>query len=70
VRPSGGAYRGIRSGIPTILEGDGMDALDPYATVLAVLSVALLLIAAGVGKKQLVWKQRKPLPVRSRRRRS
>jgi hypothetical protein len=47
-----------------------MDALDPYATVLAVLSVALLLIAAGVGKKQLVWKQRKPLPVRSRRRRS
>ena len=47
-----------------------MDALDPYATVLAVLSVSLLLIAAGVGKKQLVWKQRKPLLVRSRRRRS
>lgn len=46
-----------------------MDALDPYATVLAVLSVSLLLIAAGVGKKQLVWK-RKPLPIRSRRRRS
>jgi hypothetical protein len=47
-----------------------MDVLDPYATVLAVLSVSLLLIAAGVGKKQLVWKQRKPLPARSRRRRS
>jgi hypothetical protein len=47
-----------------------MDALDPYATVLAVLSVSLLLIVAGVGKKQLVWKQRKPHPVRSRRRRS
>jgi hypothetical protein len=45
-----------------------MAALDPYASVLAVISIALLLIAAGVGKKQLVWKQRKPLPVRSRRR--
>ena len=47
-----------------------MDAFDPYAVVLAVLSVSLLLIAAGIGTRQLDWKQRRPLPVRSRRRRS
>jgi hypothetical protein len=47
-----------------------MDAFDTYASVLAVLSVSLLLIAAGVGTKQLVWKARRPLPVRIRRRRS
>ena len=47
--------------------------MEPYATytsALTALSAALLLIAAGVAKKQLVWKRPRPLPVRSRRRRS
>jgi len=43
-----------------------MNAFDSYASVLVVLSIALLLIAAAVGKNQLVWKR--PLPVRRRRR--
>jgi hypothetical protein len=46
-----------------------MGAFDPYTSALAVLSVAVLMIAAGVGKRQLVWKLRRPLPARSRRRR-
>ncbi len=46
-----------------------MEALGMYPGVLVVLSVALLLVVAGVGKNQLVWKRRKPLPVRARRRR-
>lgn len=45
-----------------------MKALDSYASVVVGLSIALLLIAAGVGKKQLVWKRPRPLPVRRRRR--
>jgi hypothetical protein len=40
-----------------------------YPGVLVVLSVALLLVVAGIGKNQLVWERRKPLPVRARRRR-
>lgn len=47
-----------------------MEVYDTYASVLVVLTVALLLIASGVGKKQLVWKRPRPLPVRRRRRRS
>jgi len=36
---------------------------------LTALTVALLLIAAaGIGKKQLVWKRPRPLPIRIRRR--
>jgi hypothetical protein len=46
-----------------------MDPYETYTSVLLALSVALLLIAAGLTKKQLVWKRRRPLPVRSRRRR-
>jgi len=46
-----------------------MGAFDSYTSTLAVLSVALLMIVAGVGKRQLVWKLRRPLPVRHRRRR-
>lgn len=46
-----------------------MEALAIYPSVLVVLSVALLLVVAGVGKKQLVWKRRRPLPVQTRRRR-
>jgi hypothetical protein len=45
-----------------------MNAFNSYASVLVVLSVALLLIAAGVGKKQLVWKRPRPLPIRRRHR--
>ena len=46
-----------------------METFETYTSVLAVLSVALLLVAAGLAKKQLVWKP-KPLPMRRRRRRS
>lgn len=46
-----------------------MEAFGMYASVLVVFSVALLLVVAGVGKNQLVWKRRKPLPARARRRR-
>jgi hypothetical protein len=45
-----------------------MEALETYTPVLAVLSAALLLIPAGLAKKQLVWKRVKPLPARRRRR--
>jgi len=46
-----------------------MEALGMYPDVLVVFSVALLLVVAGVGKHQLVWKQRRPSPPRTRRRR-
>ena len=45
-----------------------MEELGMCPSVLVALSVALLLIVAGVGKNQLVWKRRKPLRVRARRR--
>ena len=45
-----------------------MEALETYTSVLAVLSIALLLVASGLAKKQLVWKA-KPVPRRRRRRR-
>lgn len=44
-----------------------MEALETYASALAVLSTALLLIAAGLAKKQLVWRRAKPVPARRRR---
>ena len=40
----------------------------PYTSILLVVSIALLLVLSGLGKKQLTWKRPKPLPVRSRRR--
>ena len=43
-----------------------MEAYETYTSVLVALSVALLLIASGLAKKQLVWKRPRPLPVRSR----
>jgi hypothetical protein len=46
-----------------------VEALETYTSVLTVLSVALLLVTGGLGKKQLVWKTRIPAPVRRRRRR-
>jgi hypothetical protein len=45
-----------------------METVETYTSVVAVLSAALLLVAAGLTKKQLVWKA-KPVPVRRRRRR-
>jgi hypothetical protein len=44
-----------------------VEALETYTSVLAILSVALLLVAAGMAKKQLVWKV-KPVSARRRRR--
>jgi hypothetical protein len=40
-----------------------MHTVDTYTSLLIVLSIALLLIAAGLGKKQLEWR---PLPIRRR----
>jgi len=45
-----------------------MEALETYTSAVAVLSAALLLVAAGLAKKQLVWKRPKPAPGRRRRR--
>jgi hypothetical protein len=45
-----------------------MALYETYTSVLTALSVALLLIAAGLAKKQLVWKRPRQLPVRDRRR--
>ena len=47
-----------------------METLETYASALIVLSVALLLVAAGLAKKQLVWKRATPVRARRRRRRS
>jgi hypothetical protein len=47
-----------------------MEVLDTYTSVLAVLIGALLLVAAGLAKKQLVWKRPNPVRVRWRRRSS
>jgi hypothetical protein len=44
-----------------------MEALENYTSALAVLSAALLLVAAGLAKKQLVWKRSRPVPARRRR---
>jgi hypothetical protein len=44
-----------------------MEVLETYTSALAVLSAALLLVAAGLAKKQLVWKA-KAVPARRRRR--
>jgi hypothetical protein len=44
-----------------------MEALETYTSALAVVSAALLLVAAGLAKKQLVWKRAKAVPVRRRR---
>jgi hypothetical protein len=46
-----------------------MEALEAYTSVLALLSAALLMVATGLAKKQLVWKA-KPALMRRRRRRS
>jgi hypothetical protein len=45
-----------------------MQTFAPYTSALVAVTVALLLVLAGLGKKQLTWKRPKPLPVRSLRR--
>ena len=45
-----------------------MEAVETYTSVLTVLSIAVLLVVAGLAKKQLVWKA-KAVPTRRRRRR-
>jgi len=44
-----------------------MEALETYTSALAVLSAALLLVATGLAKKQLVWKRAKAVSARRRR---
>jgi hypothetical protein len=44
-----------------------MEALETYTSTRAVLSAALLLVAAGLAKKQLVWTRARPVPARRRR---
>jgi hypothetical protein len=46
-----------------------MDPIENYNAVVASASVALLLVASGLAKKQLVWKPRS-VPLWRRRRRS
>src|ERR671925_713358 len=60
--------RRVRGGDPRQQGGTAMEALENYTSVLAMLSAALLLVAAGLAKKQLSWKA-KPVPMRRRRRR-
>jgi hypothetical protein len=43
-----------------------VEAVETYTSVLTILSVAVLLVVAGLAKKQLVWKA---TPVQTRRRR-
>jgi hypothetical protein len=45
-----------------------MEALESYTSVLAVLSAALLLVAAGLMKNQLVWKAKRVRVPRRRHR--
>jgi len=47
-----------------------MEVLETYTSVLAVLSGALLLVAAGLAKKQLAWKRPAIVRARCRRRNS
>ena len=55
----------MRSRDPSHKRRFTVEALENYTSVLAVLSVALLLVAAGLAKQQLVWKVR---PISRRRR--
>jgi hypothetical protein len=45
-----------------------MGPYETYTRVLMVVSIALLLVATGLAKKQLVWRRPRPLPIRGRRR--
>jgi hypothetical protein len=46
-----------------------IDPFDTYTSVLAVITAALLLVASGLAKKQLVWKRPRRIHVRRRWRR-
>jgi hypothetical protein len=48
--------------------GEEMDPYGAYTSALVALSVAVLLISAGLAKKQIEWKRSRPLPIRGRRR--
>jgi hypothetical protein len=54
------------TGDPLEQEVTTMEVYETYTSVLVVLSIALLLITAGVGKRKLEWKPRR-VKVRSRR---
>jgi hypothetical protein len=72
-RTDGVETQSRRASTPAMLHEQGgaqMEALEAYSSAVAVLSAALLLIAAGLAKKQLDWKRVKPLPARRRRRKS
>lgn len=45
-----------------------MGPYETYTSVLMAVSIALLLVATGLAKKQLVWKRPRPLPIRGCRR--
>jgi hypothetical protein len=45
-----------------------MEPYETYTRVLMVVSIALLLVATGLAKTQIVWKRPRPLPIRGRRR--
>jgi hypothetical protein len=47
-----------------------MEILEADTSALAVLSAALLLVAAGLAKKRLVWKHERPARARRGRRRA
>jgi hypothetical protein len=71
MQPDGVQTRYRAASRATILVAEGgnsMEVLDPYTSVLAALSAALLLVAGGMAKKQLVWKRAVPMRRHRRRR--
>jgi hypothetical protein len=45
-----------------------MEPYETYTSVVVALSIALLLTAFSLAKKQLVWRRPRPVPVQGRRR--
>jgi hypothetical protein len=43
-----------------------MELYETYTSIVTAASVALLLVAAALAKKQLDWKRPAPVPIRSR----
>jgi hypothetical protein len=58
---------GVRAREPSLTRRCRMEALETYTSALAVLSTALVLVAARLAKEQLVWRRAKPVPARRRR---
>jgi hypothetical protein len=63
-RPDGAAFAEQRSLAPRRWKME----LETYTSIVVVLSAALLLVAAGLGKKQLAWRRPSPVPPRRHRR--